>query len=141
MMSVHHRRPASKSWKVIWCCLLSLGLMPSIPRAIASDLTIRMADSPSYTHKVAKYQCDSTGVKLGLPPGPFSVEYINGGGNSLAVLPIANHSLIFAGVVSGSGARYAAQQYIWWEAAGRSISLTSDSLDGKKQTFCQLVKR
>jgi membrane-bound inhibitor of C-type lysozyme len=141
MMTVHHRHPAPKSWNVIWCGLLSLGLISPTPRAIASDLTIHMANSSSYTHKVGKYQCDSTGVELGLPPGPFTVEYINGGGNSLAVLPIANHSLIFAGVVSGSGARYAAQQYIWWEAAGRSISLTSDSLDGKKQAFCQPVKQ
>jgi membrane-bound inhibitor of C-type lysozyme len=140
MMTAHRPHPGSKSRKLIWCGLLSLGAISSNPRAIASDLTIHMADSSSYTHKAAKYQCDSTGVELGLPAGPFTVEYINGGGNSLAVLPIANQSLIFAGVDSGSGARYAAQQYIWWEAAGRSISLTSDSLDGKKQSFCQHVK-
>jgi membrane-bound inhibitor of C-type lysozyme len=128
-----------RSLKITTYTAIAIGSTGFSQQALASDLTIRLAGAVSMTHKVVAYQCDATGTKMGLPAGPFSVEYINGGGNSLAVLPIAGKSLIFANVLSGSGARYAAQQYIWWEAAGRSITLSSDSLAGKMQSTCQRV--
>jgi membrane-bound inhibitor of C-type lysozyme len=77
---------------------------------------------------------------MGLPAGTFQVEYLNGDGNSLAIVPLNGKPLIFADVVSGSGARYAAQQYIWWEAAGRSVSLSSDGLGDKMRSECHRVK-
>ena len=81
--------------------------------------------------------------RSGLPPWAFPrtafpVEYINGAGNSLAVVRVHGMSLIFANVMSGSGARYAAGQYIWWEAAG-SVNFYSDSLAGKMQSACHRV--
>jgi membrane-bound inhibitor of C-type lysozyme len=106
---------------------------------IAGDLTIHLDGAEPVSRQIIEYQCDGQATRLGLPKGPFRVEYINGGGNSLAVLPISGKSLIFANVLAGSGARYAAQQYIWWEAAGRSVSLSSDSLAGKMETTCQRV--
>jgi membrane-bound inhibitor of C-type lysozyme len=102
--------------------------------AAADDLTISVS-SPVSRHAV-KFQCDQYAGALGLPAGPFVVEYLNGGGNSLAVLPIGGHSLIFAGVTSGSGARYAASRYIWWDAGSRGVHLHSDSLAGKSQSSC-----
>jgi membrane-bound inhibitor of C-type lysozyme len=110
--------------------------------AEAADLTIHLAgnDAP-VTRQVVQFQCDSTGVQLGLPAGAFSVEYLNGAGNSLAVVPIGGRSLIFASVVSASGARYAAGRYVWWDAGSRGIHLylDFDSLDGKKQATCHSV--
>jgi membrane-bound inhibitor of C-type lysozyme len=47
-------------------------------------------------------------------------------------------SLIFTNVTSASGARYAAGQYIWWDAAG-SVNFYSDSLAGKKESACHRV--
>ena len=104
---------------------------------MADDVVIHLDGAVS--RQVVLYQCDAQASKLGLPPVPFPVEYINGGGNSLAVLPIAGKSLIFANVLSGSGARYAAQQFTWWEAGGRGVTLSSDSLAGKMETSCQRV--
>jgi membrane-bound inhibitor of C-type lysozyme len=104
---------------------------------MAEDVVIHLDGAGPVSRQVVLYQCDAQASKLGLPPVPFPVEYINGGGNSLAVLPIAGKSLIFANVLSGSGARYAAQQYIWWEAGGRGVTLSSDSLAGKIETSCQ----
>jgi membrane-bound inhibitor of C-type lysozyme len=43
--------------------------------------------------------------------------------------------MIFANVMSGSGARYAAAQYIWWDAQG-AVTFYSDSLSGKMQSTC-----
>jgi membrane-bound inhibitor of C-type lysozyme len=67
------------------------------------------------------------------------VEYINGGGNSLAIVPVSGNTLIFSNVIAGSGARYLAGQYTWWESGG-SVTLSSDSLAGKMESTCKPVK-
>ena len=106
----------------------------------ASDLTIHLSGSQPLSRNTAKYQCDAQRAKMGLPAGIFSVEYINGAGNSLAVVPVGGNSLIFANVVSGSGARYAAGQYIWWDAGGRWTTFSSDSIAGKMSSDCHRVQ-
>jgi membrane-bound inhibitor of C-type lysozyme len=93
------------------------------------------------TPKLLQYQCDAQGAAMGLPAGAFPVEYINGGGNSLAIVPVHGGSLIFANVSSGSGARYAAQDFIWWDAAGRTTSFSSDSISGKARSECHRVAK
>ncbi len=105
----------------------------------AEDLTIHLPQNASISRKAVQYQCDGQAAKIGLPSGSFSVEYINGGGNSLAVVPISGNSLIFSNVTSASGARYTAQQFTWWEARD-AATLYSDSLAGKSQSACQPVK-
>jgi len=117
------------------CAVLAAGGFAS-----ATDLTIHLKGSEPVSRTTIQYQCDANGVKMGLPAGTFSVEYVNGGGNSLAIVPLGGKSLIFANVISGSGARYAALQYIWWDAAGRSTSLSSDSLAGQMRSECHRVK-
>lgn len=108
-------------------CLAALFAM----MASAADLTIPLAANASVSRKSVRYRCDSNAEKLGLPSGAFSVEYINGGGNSLVIVPIADQPLIFVTISFGSGARYAAQQYIWWEAHGTvTVSYTSGNVPG-----------
>lgn len=119
---------------------VALGALTLAVTAFAGDVVIHLDDAAQITRRSVQYQCDALASKLGLPDGPFQVEYINGGDNSLAVLPISGRPLIFANIFSGSGARYAAQQYIWWEAAGRSITLTSDTLAGKLTSTCQKLE-
>ena len=104
--------------------------------AYADDITIHLPKTTSITKKTVQYQCDAQAAKIGLPSGPFAVDYINGGGNSLAVVPISGNSLIFSNVMAASGARYAAQQFIWWEAHG-TVTLYSDGLGGKMQSACR----
>jgi membrane-bound inhibitor of C-type lysozyme len=108
--------------------------------AIAADMTISVAGPVS--RRTIKYQCDQHAGELGLPTQSFVVEYLNGAGNSLAVVPIGGQPLIFANVISGSGARYAAGRFIWWDAGSRGVHLYSDfdSIDGRKQTSCQQVR-
>jgi len=106
----------------------------------ATDLTIHLNGSQPVSRNKVKVQCDAQGVKMGLPAGVFSVEYLNGAGNSLAVVPVGGSSLVFANIVSGSGARYAAKEFIWWDAGGRGITLSSDSLAGKMSSACHRVE-
>ena len=105
----------------------------------ASDLTIHLPGSQTFTRKMVKYQCDVQGSKLGLPTGVFSVEYINGAGNSLAVVPVSGKPMIFANVISGSGARYAAAQFIWWDAGGRGTTFSSESMAGNVTSECKSI--
>ncbi len=75
-------------------------------------------------------------ARLGLPAGPFTVTYLNGAGNSLAVLPLGGVSLVMANVVSADGARYAAGRYVWWDLGGRGAMLTRDAPNGE-QAMCR----
>jgi membrane-bound inhibitor of C-type lysozyme len=115
---------------------VALGLGAAFSAASAADLTIHLAGAASVSRKSVEYKCDATGASIGLPAGQFSAEYINAGGNSLVVVPIAGNRLIFSNVLSASGARYVAQTFTWWEAGG-SVTLYSDSLAGKSQSICK----
>jgi membrane-bound inhibitor of C-type lysozyme len=105
----------------------------------ASDLKLHLNGTQMFSRNAVKYQCDTQGAKMGLPAGTFSVEYINGGGNSLAIVPLKSNSLVFANVVAGSGARYVAKEFTWWDAAGGAI-FSSDSLAGKASSNCHRVQ-
>lgn len=117
--------------------LLSILCLSSL-MAAAADLTIPL--SGPISQKRVKLQCDEHAQALGLPAGPFAVTYLNGDGNSLAVLPINGHPLIFSGVISADGSRYAAQRFIWWDVGSRGIHLYADSGQVKEQTACHVAQ-
>lgn len=60
---------------------------------------------------------------------PFRVQYVNAGVNALALLPVDGEERIFVNVISGSGARYASGQYIWW-SKGESATLENEMEEG-----------
>lgn len=86
--------------------VLLLGMATVCP---AEDLTVSLP-GVEITRIQATFDCGAEGVALGLPSGPFIVEYLNAGDNHLAVLPLNGKKLVFANVISGSGARYAADR-------------------------------
>jgi len=104
-----------------------------------TDLTLSLTGPGAISRHVVEFQCDEHAGALGLPSGSFAVEYVNGAGNGLAVVPVGGRSLIFSNVTSGSGARYAADRYIWWDAGSRGVHLYSDSLAGKAETSCHAL--
>jgi membrane-bound inhibitor of C-type lysozyme len=114
---------------------LLFGLV-AVPWGLATDLIINLPGTKILAHKTVHYRCDHGGAKIGLPSGAFEVEYINGSGNNLAAIPIFESRLIFSNISSASGARYAAQRYIWWEAGGIA-TLYYDSLSGKQTAVCR----
>jgi membrane-bound inhibitor of C-type lysozyme len=121
------------------CLVGILALLATTEDARGADLTLRLSGAGAFTRTVVRYKCDAVGVQLGLPSGPFSVEYINASGNSLAILPVSGSSLVFVSVLSASGARYAAQRYVWWEAAGRSISFSAETASATLRSTCERV--
>jgi membrane-bound inhibitor of C-type lysozyme len=124
------------TWMRVW---IGAGVLLCSVAASASDLTIHLSGSGAISRSTEKVQCDAQGVKMGLPAGIFTVEYLNGAGNSLAVVPVGGSSLIFANVFAGSGAKYAAKEFVWWDASGRGITFSSDSLAGKMSSSCKRV--
>jgi membrane-bound inhibitor of C-type lysozyme len=73
---------------------LVLGLVVGTA-GLGTELTIHLPRTVSISRKSVEYQCDGSGSKLGVPAGRFTVEYINGRGNSLAVVPVSGNALIF----------------------------------------------
>ena len=77
----------------------------------------------------AHYSCDDGKER--------AVTYVNGDTNSLAVVPVEGKERIFVNVISGSGARYASGQYIWW-TKGPEATLYDEMRgeDGKPLAIC-----
>src|SRR5277367_1920845 len=96
-------------WRLMIIGIAALGCSTF---AGATDLTIHLNGSEPLKRQTVQYQCDAKAAAMGLPAAAFPVEYINGAGNSLAVVEVHGNSMIFANINSGSGARYAAGQYI-----------------------------
>lgn len=107
---------------------------------LAEDLTVSLP-GVEITRIQASFECGPEGVALGLPSGPFPVEYVNAGENHLAVLPLHGKQQILANVISASGARYAAGRYIWWDAGDRGVTLYAEGIDGHRKADCHLVKK
>ncbi|WP_084080625.1 MliC family protein [Edaphobacter aggregans] len=105
----------------------------------ASDLTIHLQGNGTVERKTVRYQCDASGAKMGLPSGAFGVEYLNGAGNHLAVVPVKGNSMVFVTVPSGSGAKYAAAEFTWWEGGG-AVTFYSDFPGLKASSSCKVVK-
>lgn len=81
---------------------VTLGLPPAV--AFADTFTLELPGKAE--RSTVTYSCE------GVPP--VTVEYINAGANSLAIVNDGNETMVMVGVLSGSGACYAGQQYIWW---------------------------
>ncbi|WP_336739564.1 MliC family protein [Aureimonas altamirensis] len=68
-----------------------------------------------------------------------TADYINVGENSLAVVGIDGEPTVFVNVMSGSGARYAARQYVWW-SKGDSVTLTNEMNSDDAPVTCTQKK-
>ncbi len=86
--------------------LVALCLTPSLAAAASGEIKIQTAGK--FERKTVTYDCAAG--------GRLKVVYINSDPNFLAILPVKGEpqDLVFASVLSGSGARYAAGKYIWW---------------------------
>ncbi|MBO3274450.1 MliC family protein [Pseudomonas schmalbachii] len=92
------------------------------PKSAAADALVLPGDAELDSRSV-EYKCDDG--------RSIAVQYLNKGDNRLAVVPVSDSStLVFANVISGSGARYAAGQYIWW-SKGPEATLYKEWMGGE----------
>jgi membrane-bound inhibitor of C-type lysozyme len=113
------------------CLTALLCSLPTI--GVAADVVIRLPQASSVVRNVVTYACE------GLPQ--IRVEYITAGSNALAVVPVSGEALVFAGVLSGSGARYAAGPYIWWTKGPTADLYDQRQGDSAKPIGCQEIGR
>lgn len=73
--------------------------------AMASTVTLELPGNAPVESKSVSYKCGDEAVKA---------EYVNAGDNSLVVLTLDDQTVVAVTVLSGSGAKYAGQQYVWW---------------------------
>jgi membrane-bound inhibitor of C-type lysozyme len=92
---------------------------PALAQSLSSGTTITLEGNAETRH--VRYNCEEQDEEL-------PVTYINSDPNYLALLPIEGKTMIFANVISGSGARYAAAQYVWHTKGAEAI-LTSEMAD------------
>lgn len=82
--------------------------------AVAADVTLTL-DAPKIDAVSVNYHCEGTSATM-------TVEYINAGEDSLAMVPVEGGRRVMVTVLSGSGARYAGGPFVWW-TKGREGSL------------------
>lgn len=85
--------------------LTAILLASALSGATASTVTIDLPGDAAVERQAVTYRCGKREVKA---------EYINTANNSLVVLGLGDETVIAVTVLSGSGARYAGQQYVWW---------------------------
>jgi membrane-bound inhibitor of C-type lysozyme len=86
------------------------------PATFAEDaprISIAIENGSPNMRTTAHYDCAGDAM---------DVEYVNVEPDHLAVVPVEGKKRIFVLVMSGSGARYASGQYIWW-SKGKEASL------------------
>lgn len=99
---------------------IALCVTPTFAAATDSG-EVKLQTAGKFERRTITYDC-ATG-------GQLKVTYINADPNFLAIVPVSGQAqeLIFASVISGSGARYAAGKYVWW-SKGDSANLFDSTL-------------
>ena len=103
--------------------LAALSAMPVAAGAVESGMVLQLGTSGGdFERRVVRYDCGSD--------APLEVSYINAAPNFLAIVPVEGEAepLIFSAVLSGSGARYAASQWVW-VTKGPEATLIDATLD------------
>lgn len=85
-------------------CLAILAL--ALPAQAETSFLLGLSISGDAERKLVRYDCEGA--------ESFDVEYVNAAPNFLAFVPVDGATYLFASVVSASGARYAAANYVWW---------------------------
>jgi membrane-bound inhibitor of C-type lysozyme len=93
----------------------------ALDAAEAATITIDLPSAADVQTITAHYQCGTMAV---------TVDYINAGNVSLAVLHLPDEIVVAANVLSGSGARYAGGKYIWW-STGNDATLADLTAGGE----------
>ncbi len=107
--------------KALW---LLLAAVPVVLVACGGSDDDKQTAQVDYPGPAGDAKLDTRSVDYKCENGrKFTVQYLNKGDNSLAVVPVSDNStLVFSNVISASGAKYAAGQYIWWTKGEEATS-------------------
>lgn len=115
--------------KLLLTSALALAALPAMGIEPALQFVITLEGDAQ--RDVVTYHCEGS-------EDAFSVSYINANPNFLALVPIAGETLIFANVVSASGARYVAGQYEWWSRGNEATLSDEFAPEGAEPVLCHV---
>lgn len=105
-----------------------------------NDLVIRLMGNPKIDQNMVSYQCENRDID-GVPEGTFEVNYLQGGDNVIAVLPIKDQNRIFSAVMAPSGQKYMSGRFTWWRQNEKAALLLVSTEDrGNVSMRCRVVK-
>ena len=114
------QREALDSLRAAW----QVGTSTAVIARVSNVLSVALPLGPMDDVQTETYACGDGEV--------LSVQYINAGANSLAIVPIDGEDRIFVNVLSASGARYVSGADVWWSKGDTAIlenTLEDDSRD------------
>ena len=120
---------------------LATGMAVAAP---SNNLQIKLPTGIKVDRQTAVYTCsakngNATELLAALSKNRVTVQYLNAGDISLAVLQISGQTQVFSNVIAADGAKYAAAQYIWWSKG--DDALFSSATDDKALVTCRPVPK
>lgn len=98
-------------------CATALALSTTPAFAAQANLQMVLELPGDAERNVITYRCNDTTT--------IDVDYLNAAPNFMAIVSVRGEELIFVSVISGSGVRYASNQYIW-HTKGTEATLTDE---------------
>nr|WP_314258489.1 MliC family protein [uncultured Devosia sp.] len=107
--------------RIIPAAIAATLLLCSAASAAQTTLQLQLSSDRDFQRHVMTYDCGAE--------TPLAVTYINAAPNFLALVPVAEEpeELVFASILSASGARYASGKWQWW-TQGSEASLFDTTL-------------
>lgn len=99
--------------------------------AWASEIVIPLPEGTRVSSNEVLYDCEGRNLP---------VTYVNAGTVSLAVLNLDDVTIVASNVISGSGAKYAGAQYIWWTKGDSADLFDLTTPAGEPATISCMVK-
>lgn len=108
--------------RTILATTIATALLSTAATAAETSLQLQISSDSDFQRHNITYDCAAD--------APITVTYINAAPNFLAVVPIPEEAepLVFASVISASGARYASGKWVWW-SKGADAELYDTTLD------------
>ena len=91
---------------------------------------------PVETQKVLYHCAGPQALLRFFPQGTVVVEYTNAGAIHLATLSVERKPLVFANVIVASGAKYMADNFVWW-TKGDTALFTTQTQNPTEQLICE----
>ena len=100
------------------------------PHTVSSDVLINIPGARTVDRQAVQYDCAGKSV---------AAEYINAGLVSLVTLTIGSEFVVASNVLSGSGAKYAGGQYVWWTKGDEATLIDTMKGDNDPGVTCSKV--
>lgn len=101
------------------------------PHTVSSDVLINIPGARTVERQAVRYDCAGQAV---------AADYINAGPVSLVTLTIGSEFVVASNVLSGSGAKYAGGQYVWWTKGEDATLIDTIKGDNDSGIACSKVE-